>query len=150
MYGKYDNFSLENSHVVPGIIHRMHLDIKNRKCFMMYGTGKPLRQFIYTNDLARIIRKVLFDYRDSKPIICCGDDEISIKDLTYLIADINGYDNKYINNDLSKSDGAMKKTVDNSYLKSLFPNFKFTPLREGLTKTIEWFTKKYDTGLVRI
>ena len=143
LYGPYDNFNLDDSHVIPGIIHRMYTNIKNDKDFTMYGTGKPLRQFIYAYDFSNIIINILFKYEDTKPIICC-DDEISIKNLTFMIAKIFKYDNSKIHNDTSKSDGCMIKTVDNTYFKQLFPEFKYTTLEDGLYKTIEWFKENYE------
>jgi GDP-L-fucose synthase len=143
LYGPYDNFSLEDSHVIPGLIHRLYLSKKNNTKFSMFGSGKPLRQFIYSYDFSRIILKTLFEYKDTKSIICC-DSEITIKDLTYLIAKYSDYDINNIGNDISKSDGCLKKTVDGSYLKLIFPEFKYISLEEGIKKTIEWFNKNYE------
>ena len=143
LYGPYDNFSLEDSHVIPGLIHRLYLSKKNNTKFNMFGSGKPLRQFIYSYDFSKIILNTLFEYKDTKPIICC-DSEITIKDLTYLIAKYSDYNINNIDNDISKSDGCLKKTVDGSYFKLIFPEFKYTSLEEGIKETIEWFNKNYE------
>ena len=110
LYGPYDNFNLEDSHVIPGLIHRLYLAKKQNLDFKLFGTGKPVRQFIYSYDFAKIILKILFEYQSKESIICCND-EISIKNLTVLISDLINYDINLITNDLSKSDGCLKKTV---------------------------------------
>jgi GDP-L-fucose synthase len=143
LYGPYDNFNLEDSHVIPGLIHRFYNAIKNGdNKFEMYGTGKPLRQFLYSFDFAKIIIKTLFEYKDNKPMICCND-ELPIKDVVYKIAKKINYKGEILN-DLTKSDGCMVKTVTNNRLLKLFPEFKFTSLDDGLDTTVDWFIKNYD------
>lgn len=143
LYGPYDNFSLTNSHVIPGLIHRFYKAKVNNENLIMYGTGKPLRQFVYCYDIAKITLRVLFNYNDTKSLICCND-EISIKDLTYLIATLSNCDTDRIKHDLTKSDGCQKKTVNGNLLKDIFPDFRYTALEDGLRQTIEWFNKNYD------
>jgi len=143
LYGPYDNFNLEDSHVIAGIIHRFH--IKKNKPFIMYGSGKPLRQFIYSYDFAAIILKFLFEYKGNLNSIICCNNEISIKDLTEMISLIYGYKTNEIMCDLSKSDGCMRKTVDGSLFKKIFPEFKYTKLEDGLKYTINWFKMNYNT-----
>lgn len=144
LYGPYDNFNLDDSHVIPGIIHRMLLAQKNNDKFEIYGTGSPLRQFLYSYDFAKIILLTLDNYDNNKSIIC-SNDEISIKDLTYKICNIFKYDESNLTFDTTKNDGCLKKTVDNSYFKQIFPDFTFTSLDEGLEKTIQWFIDNYDS-----
>ena len=154
LYGEYDNFKLGDAHVVPEIIHRIYNYKKNKNSenneekFKAYGTGKPLRQFLYAGDFANMILNILFISnqlsKPIKPIICCNN-EITIKELVYKIAhimQINLYDIQF---DSGKIDGCMRKTVTNKYFHGIFPDFKYTPLYEGLMKTIEWFTENYDT-----
>ena len=142
LYGPYDNFNLNDSHVIPGLIHRLILAKNNNENFLMYGTGTPLRQFIHSKDFSKIIIKTLFEY-DGKKSIICANDEISIKDLTYLIAKKIGYDTNKIQSDTSKSDGCLKKTVKSIYFEKIFPNFKFMTLDEGIENTINWFKINY-------
>ena len=143
LYGPHDNFNLKDSHVIPGLIHRFYNAKVNNSDFQMYGTGTPLRQFIHSYDFSKIIIQTLFDYKDKKPIICCND-EISIKDLTYLVGELIGYNTENITQDITKSDGCLRKTVDNTYFMTIFPDFKYLTLKEGISQTIEWFTKNYD------
>lgn len=144
LYGPYDNFNLSDSHVIPGMIHRFYNAKKKNTKFELYGSGTPLRQFIYSPDFAKIILRILFEYIDIKPINCCND-EISIKDLAYLIGDLSDYDNQKIFQNNTKSDGWPIRTISNNYFKQILPNFEFTPLKDGLLKTIKWLNKNYET-----
>ena len=111
----------------------------------MYGSGTPLRQFIYSYDFAKIILKFLFEYKgDITNIICCND-EISIKKLTETISLIYEYKTDKIICDLTKPDGCKRKTVDGSLFKKIFPNFEYTSLENGLKETVDWFTTNYNT-----
>jgi GDP-L-fucose synthase len=143
IYGPHDNFNLDDAHVIPALIHKCYLAKKSNSPFEIAGTGKPLRQFIYSEDLARLIMFVLESYSDPKPIILSVDElnEVSIRDLVIKISEELDYNNILWNE--SKSDGQYKKTADNSKLKSLI-NFNFTELNEGLKKTILWFIENYD------
>ena len=145
IYGPYDNYSLEDGHVIPSLIHRCYLNKKNNDKFMIRGTGKPLRQFIYSHDLALLIMGTLENYKKKDTIILSVSekDEVSIKDVGKLIAKKFNYEhmiefnNKY-------SDGQYKKTADNSKLIKLIGEFEFTKLEDGLNETIDWFLKNYD------
>jgi len=142
LYGPYDNFSIgEDSRVLPSIIHKIYIAKKNKKDFTLFGSGRALRQFLYVEDFVNIILMVLFKYNSTKSIII-SNDEVSIKNLVNIISKIYNFSGK-IRNDLDKADGCLKKTVDNSYFLSLFPNFKFTPLEDGIKNTITWFDHSY-------
>ena len=108
--------------------------------FICCGSGKPLRQFIYSEDLAKLIIWAVDNYNSIEPIIFSvnEDDEISIKELVHLIANKIGYNGKILF-DTSKSDGQYKKTASNKKLREYFPDFKFTSIEEGLDKTVNWF-----------
>ena len=153
LYGEYDNFTIGDAHVIPELIHRFYnyknnktLKNKNEK-FKAYGTGQPLRQFLYAGDFAKMILNILIYYNPGhmniKPIICCNN-EISIKELVNTIAyimRINLYDIEF---DTDKIDGCIRKTVSNKYFNSLFPNFNYTSLYEGIVKTVNWFENNYE------
>lgn len=143
IYGPHDNFHLEEAHVIPALIHKCYLAKQNNDPFVVAGTGNPLRQFIYSEDLAKLIMFVLFEYKDKDSIILSVNekDEVSIKDIVNIICDILDYHN--IIWDTTKSDGQYKKTADNSKLMNLI-NFKFTDIKNGLNQTIKWFIKNYD------
>ena len=145
MYGPYDNFSLTDGHLIPMIMHRFHNEFYSfrhahpEEEFIAYGTGKPLRQFLYAPDFAKIICKILFgEIFEYTSIICCNDDEFSIKEVVENIADVMSIPRKSIIWDTSKSDGCMRKTVTNKRLKKILPNFEFTTLKDGLEYTYNW------------
>lgn len=150
IYGKYDNFHLEDSHVIPGLIHKCYIAKKNNEKFIVSGSGKPLRQFIYSNDLGNLILKILFEYHEKDSIILSPNekDEVSIEQIAKLIAEKFDY-LEQLEFDISKSDGQYKKTVDNSKLMNFCNDFKFTELEDGLNNTIEWFINNYDNNIIR-
>ncbi len=87
----------------------------------------------------------LFNYDGNINNIICSNDEISIKNLTELVVTLFEYDVNKITNDLSKSDGCLKKTVESLYFKDIYPDFKYESLHNGLNKTIKWFIDNYNT-----
>ena len=113
---------------------------KNNKPFVVYGTGKPLRQFIYSVDLAKLIMIVLNNYQETTPIILSTnkEDEVSIKYVAELIHTL--FENKNpILFDESFS--------DNNKLKKLIKDFNFTSINKGLRNTIEWFIQNYTNNI---
>jgi|UniRef100_A0A6C0ALA0 GDP-L-fucose synthase len=145
LYGKHDYFNLKNGHFIPMIMHRFHRELLLGNELIAYGTGKPLRQFLYVEDFARIILDVLLGdhYNVTTPLICCNDQEYTIKNIVDMIAFYIGIDNDAIHWDTTKSDGCMKKTVTNAKFKSFYPDFQFTPIDKGLEKTYSWFKENY-------
>jgi GDP-L-fucose synthase len=143
IYGEHDNFSLEDGHVIPALIHKCYLAKKNKEKFVVCGSGKPLRQFIYSIDLARLIMWSLLEYNEKDSIILSvGEkDEVSIKQIAMEIAKQLNYE-YMVEFDESYSDGQFKKTADNSKLMRL-KNFSFTKIEEGIKRTNEWFIKNY-------
>ncbi len=133
IYGPNDNFN--SGRLIPNLICKFRDAIKNNSEVIINGTGKPLRQFIYSVDLAKIIKFLVYNYKDTQPIICSSDEEVSIYDLVHEIAKIMKFKNE-IKFDSGKLDGCLRKTVDNSYLKTIIPDISFTNLHDGLKKTI--------------
>ena len=146
IYGMNDNFSLKDGHVLPALIHKCYLAKMKNEDFVICGSGKPLRQFIYNIDLAKLIMFVLINYDKKTPIILSVDekDERSIKNVGTLIAKEFDYEDR-IKFDTSYSDGQYKKTASNDLLKSYLPEFNFTPLENGIKETVNWFKINYDT-----
>lgn len=146
IYGPHDNFSLENGHVIPSLIHKCYLAKLNNKPFVVRGSGKPLRQFIHSYDLANLILWSLENYEESEPIILSvgEDDEVSIKDVATQIARSFEYENK-MTFDASYSDGQYKKTADNKKLMSRIKNYNFIPIQNGISETVTWFQNNYES-----
>ena len=144
VYGPKDNYNLENSHVLPAIIHKCYLAKKHNIELELWGDGSPLREFIFSRDVAKICDELITNYNETEPVILSTSDEISIKDVAEQVTKIMGY-KKPIKWDTSKPSGQFRKPSDNSKLKLILPNFKFTPLSDGLEETIEYFVKNYET-----
>ncbi len=145
LYGPNDNFDLKTSHVLPALIRKFHeAKVKNEKEVTIWGTGTPLREFMFVEDLADAIL-FLFENVEAKNIyekgithinIGTGKD-ISINELAKLIADITDFDGKIIN-DTSKPDGTPRKLLDVSRINSLGWEYK-TELQDGIVTTYNWF-----------
>ena len=160
LYGPHDNYNIDNGHFIPSILHRFHLSkLVGKKC-KAYGSGSPLRQFLYAPDFAKIICNILrfipFD-KKNQTIIICDDNEYTIKDVVYKIQSIMKIDDVIW--DLTFDDGCIKKTVSNEKFKNMIMtegakgNFcnllwdgKWTPLDEGLKKTYNWFINNYESA----
>lgn len=147
VYGPHDNFHPNDSHVIPGLIQRAHQCNENGDEFVIWGSGKPKRDFIFSYDLAKLIIKVLEDYDDRDPLNLATGEDISINEVSELI--VSHYpDIKGIKHDLSKPEGQFKKSVDISKLKSFLEtgklmDFEFTPLAEGIDFTVRWYNERY-------
>lgn len=145
IYGPHDNFHPVDSHVIPGLIHKTYNAMKNGEDITAWGSGTPLRQFIYSKDLARLFIWVMEEYDSIEPIILSvpEEDEVSIKDVVHMVAEAAEFKGKIIF-DTSKSDGQFKKTACNDKLKGLLPDFKFTPMKQGVKESVDWFFQNYD------
>ena len=143
IYGPNDNFNLNHGHVMPMLIHKLYLAKQNKTNFTVWGSGKPLREFIYSKDIAKIAEWALFNYEGTDPLIVSGDEEISIKDLVGLLVDEFKFKGKVIF-DKTKPDGQLRKPSDNSKIKELMPDFEYTPFEQGIKETVNWFIENYD------
>ena len=143
IYGPNDNFHIENGHVLPALIHKCYLAKQNNTPLYIWGSGAPLREFIYSKDVAEITNWILENYDGNEPIILSTSEEISIKQLVEMVVKEMEFEGEVIF-DTSKPEGQFRKPSDNSKLKELMPNFKFTPMEDGLKETIQWFINNYD------
>ncbi|XP_046967146.1 GDP-L-fucose synthase [Vanessa cardui] len=146
VFGAHDNFSTAASHVVPALVRRMHDALRaGDPTFTVLGTGKPLRQFIYSLDLAKLMIWVLRNYDSVEPIILSVDeeDEVTISDVAEAIKKAYGYQGQIVY-DTSKADGQYKKTASNRKLRSLYKDFTFTPFDKAIEETVAWFIENRD------
>lgn len=145
IFGLHDNFHLKDSHVIPALIHKCYLAKKDGTDFACFGSGTPLRQFIYSYDLAKLMIWVVDNYESIEPVILSVDEaaEISIKDVAETIVKSMGYERE-INWDTTKADGQFKKTASNKKLRELLPDFQFTPFEVAMQETVDWFVENYD------
>ncbi|KAL9558004.1 hypothetical protein MBANPS3_001104 [Mucor bainieri] len=146
IFGPHDNYELEGSHVLPGLTHKCYLAKKNNTPFVVWGSGKPLRQFIYSRDLAKLFIWTLREYEEIDPIILSvGEkDEVSIKDVADSIVKAMDFQGEYAF-DSTKADGQYKKTASNDKLMKYIPDFEFTPFDVAIKESVEWFVENYDT-----
>lgn len=144
IYGKNDNYNLESSHVIPALIHKCYLAKINNTKFEVWGSGKPEREFIFAEDFAKIISH--FVSKEDLPgmVIVSNGISIRIDEIVGEIVKIMKFKGKVIF-DSSKPEGIHKKPTDTTLFKTIMPEFKFTPLNEGLDYTIEYFIKNYNT-----
>ena len=141
MYGPYDDFNLETSHVIPALIRKFTEAVENnKKEVVVWGTGKATREFLYVEDAAKGIILATEKYNKSEPVNLGSGFEISIKELVELIAEITGFDGA-IRWDTSKPDGQPRRCLDVSRAKEAFGFEARVGFREGIEKTIEWFRK---------
>ena len=145
LYGPRDNFNLETSHVLPAFINKVHgAKITESSSVEIWGSGKPLREFLYVDDLSEAILFCLENVdakdvysRNVSHLNCGSRDEISINDLICLIKEVIGFDGD-VTFDTSKPDGTFRKKMDNSRIKDLGFESK-TSLKDGLLKTYQWY-----------
>ncbi len=144
IYGPGDNFHPENSHVVPALIRRIHEAKRDQlPAVTIWGSGTPLREFLYSEDLADAIIFLIEHYDQADHINVGSGQEVSIADLAGTIVDVVGYEGELLF-DTSKPDGTPRKLLDNSRIEQLGWTPK-TPLRDGLATTYQWFLDNEDT-----
>ncbi|RUS81275.1 hypothetical protein EGW08_010949 [Elysia chlorotica] len=145
VFGPYDNFNPENGHVLPGLIRKAFDAKADGNPFVIWGTGSPRRQFIYSLDLGRLFLWILREYNDVTPIILAADEEseISIKEAADLVVNAVGFKGEVIQ-DTSKPDGPLKKTTSNAKLRRLLPDFQFTPIKQAIQETCDWYAANPD------
>ena len=137
-------FNLDDSHVIPGLLHKMVLASKEYTTSVtIRGSGKAMRQFVYVDDFAKAIIKILFDERIKDGVInICDSKEYSIKEIVDKLVEYTHISPDLIKYDTNHSDGILKKTVSNRKLLAYYPDFKFTSIDQGLLKTVSWFRKQ--------
>jgi GDP-L-fucose synthase len=140
-YGENDYFDTEKTHAMNGIIMRMIKSMKNNdKQFLVWGTGSPIREWIYMPDVGRIMKKIIDDkqYDLPNPINLGQEKGISIIDTVTTIKKILNYDVEIIF-DTTKQDGAPIKVLGSKLFKNHFPDFKFTDYEIGIRNTIKYY-----------
>jgi len=142
IYGPRDNYDLEQGHVVPMLIHKCYLAKENNSDFEVWGSGIALREFIYSEDLADIIDLLIEKYDGRDAIIISNPKEYSIKEVVDLIVKFMDFKGNVVWR-TDKPDGQLKKPSSNKKLLEIIGEYEFTPLEEGLKKSVEWFVENY-------
>ncbi len=145
LYGINDNFALENSHVLPALLRKFHEAKKNgAPTVTVWGTGKPLREFLNVDDLADACL-YLMDHYDGDDFFNVGyGQEVTIRELAELVKKVTGYEGEIVL-DPTKPDGTPRKLTDISRIRATGWEPKID-LETGLRETYEWFCEHYETG----
>ena len=138
LYGPFDNFSENDSHVIPGLIAKMH-QAKEQKAkeFKIWGTGKPLREFLYVDDLSRAIEYLIFNKPEESLLNIGSGIEITIYDLAKKIREVVEFEGQ-LNFDSTKPDGNPRKLLDSSTINKLGWSPEVN-LDNGLRLTYKWY-----------
>jgi len=144
LYGENDNFDLENSHVLPALIRKVwEAKINKKPSVFCWGDGSPRREFTYSEDVAKILLFLLERYNEPEPINIGNTDEYSIKEVVEMICDELEYDGEIVWQ-TDQPSGQHRKPSSNQKLLDLgWKKENYTPLKEGLKKTCEWFIINY-------
>ena len=143
LYGPNDNYDLESGHVIPALIRKFHEAIINgKKEVVIWGTGKPVREFTFARDAAKIILWIAENYDGVEPVNIGNPEQVSIESLALAISEEMRFKGT-IKFDNTKPDGQFKKPTSNLYLRKIGWKGEYTPLKEGLRLTIENFLTRY-------
>ena len=149
LYGPFDNFNLETSHVLPALLRKFYEAIKRGENFVeVWGTGTPRREFLHVDDLASAVLIALEGYDSSLHLNVGTGSDISIKELAIKIAGIAGF-NGEIKWNTSRPDGTPQKVLDISRISSLGWKPRIT-LDEGISSTLNWLQSEIEKGEVRL
>ncbi|MEI8054785.1 MAG: GDP-L-fucose synthase [bacterium] len=145
IYGPHDNFDLQNGHVLPAIIHRMYLAKRLNSSITVWGSGKPLREFVFSKDIARLSIWAMENYNEESPIIFSSGKEDSIRTVVEVLCTSMQFEGEVLF-DETQPDGQHRKPSDGSRLGLILPNFSWTNLEEGLKSTVSWFTENFKSA----
>lgn len=138
LYGINDNFDLETSHVLPALIRKFHeAKLNGEKEVVMWGTGKPKREFLYVDDLADACVHLMNNYNDETHVNVGTGEDIEIRELAQIIKEVVCYEGEIVN-DVSKPDGTPRKLLDVSLLESTGWKYS-TKLTDGIAKVYSWY-----------
>ena len=140
LYGEYDKYEEHHSHFVSALIKKIY---EAEDSIEIWGTGKPLRQFMYAGDLARVIEYIIRNNITGNYNVA-PDYVHSIEDITKIGMKACGKSNLEITYDNTKPDGQYRKDVDSSKLLSVLGDFKFTPLSKGIRRVYDNFSQRYN------
>ena len=143
LYGPNDNYDLNNSHVMPALIRKFHeAKVNNEQVVEVWGSGKPLREFLYVEDMADACVFLMENYDGEEHLNVGTGKEISIRELAEIVKDVVGFDGKVKFNS-EKPDGTMRKLLDVYKLRDIGWKYK-VELEDGIRKSYEWFERNYN------
>jgi GDP-L-fucose synthase len=141
VYGPHDNFHPDHSHMIPGIIHRAYNCKENNEDFIIWGDGSPLRQFIHSKDLAKVILWSIDNWNNDDPFMAVNDNEHSVMDIVKIVTKKFGIDDDKLIFDETKPRGQFRKPAKSDIPK----DYEYIDIEQGINETIDWFIKNYTT-----
>lgn len=142
IFGKNDMFSIKYGHIIPSLIHKLYLAKYNKMDFIVWGDGKSLREFIFVNDLAKIILELIPNNELPDKIIVSGRHQHSIKEIVDMLVEIANFNGMVIW-DPTKPNGQRSRPSSKKIIDNLLPNFQYTNIYKALKDTWEWFERNY-------
>jgi GDP-L-fucose synthase len=141
VYGPHDNFHPDHSHMIPGIIHRAYNCKENNEDFVIWGDGSPLRQFIHSKDLAKVILWSIDNWNNDDPFMAVNDNEHSVMDIVKIVTKKFGIDDDKLIFDKTKPRGQFRKPAKSDIPK----DYGYIDIEQGINETIDWFINNYKT-----
>jgi GDP-L-fucose synthase len=149
LFGPNDNFDLETSHVLPALIRKMiEAEERGEDRIVLWGDGSPTRELLYVDDCVEAIWLAASRYDGPEPVNVGTGEEISIRDLAELVAELTGFGGEIVW-DTSKPNGYPRRKLDTSRAEQLFGFRARTPLREGIARTVAWYQAAAPTYAAR-
>lgn len=145
MFGPHDDWDPENGHVISALIRKCVAAKEEKSEFSVWGSGEAVRQFVYCEDVARVLVQELERFDGPGTMIVAPDRGITIQALAHRIAETVGFGGK-IHFDRSKPEGQRVKVVESLCFGNRYPGFSFTPLEEGFRRTVAWFLEHRDAA----
>jgi GDP-L-fucose synthase len=127
------------------LMHKLYVAQRDNTDFVVWGSGKARREFIFSKDLAKMVEFVSDHYTDSSPIILSTSEEISIKEVVDILVETFNFKGNVVF-DTTKPEGQYRRPSDNSKIKSYMPDFQFTPFDVAIKETVEWFVDNYESA----
>ena len=142
IFGENDLFDLASGHVIPSLIHKMHKAKHEGGDFVVWGDGSAIREFLYVDDISRIILQLLAREDIPERLLISGETQYSIKEIAETLKEVAEYPREVVY-DTSKPKGQAARKSNLTLLRSLFPDFEFTNLKDSLKKSYLWFEDNY-------
>jgi GDP-L-fucose synthase len=142
IFATHDAYNTEYGHVIPSLIHKLYLAKNNNTDFVVWGDGSAKREFIYADDLARVIYGLLDMHKLPLRLIVSGPKQYTIKEIVHKLVRIANFSGKVVW-DKTKPNGQHSRPSDLSLLYSLFPHFEFSGIDQSLETSYNWFVENY-------
>lgn len=144
IFGKQDMFSIEHGHIIPALIHKLYIAKSQNTDFVVWGDGQSLREFIYVNDLSKILIALLDNEDIPDKIIVSGREEMPIKSIVSKLIEVSEFTGNVVY-DTSKPNGQRSRPSSKKVIDNLLPEFEYSSVDDGLKAAWDWFNENYPT-----